>query len=89
VAVARRRQGFAQTSDGRALVRRGTRDDIAFGADLQRLINERSVTRFESTELEVPIEDVDPAALDRVRASLGWETVPRSAWPRCSPPRRR
>ena len=37
IAVARREDGFAQTSNGRVLVRRGTMDMPIFGADLQQI----------------------------------------------------
>jgi predicted HTH transcriptional regulator len=42
VAVARRREGFAQTSAGVVRVRHGTRDDALFGAELVRFANERT-----------------------------------------------
>ncbi len=72
VSVARREEGFAQTSNGRVLVRRGTRDEPVFGADLQRLINERSAARFETTPSAVEVGAADSAALDRVRRAHGW-----------------
>lgn len=56
LAVARRREGFAQTSGGVVRVRRGTRDDPLFGAELVRFTNERTSSRYETTALEVAIE---------------------------------
>lgn len=72
VSVARREQGFAQTSNGRVLVRRGTRDAPIFGAELQRLINERSVARFETTLTDTRLSSVVPEALEHLRAAYGW-----------------
>jgi ATP-dependent DNA helicase RecG len=72
VAVARRQQGFAQTSSGRVLVRRGTSDAAIFGAELQRLINERSAIRFETTLTDQPVTVAAPAALARVIAAHAW-----------------
>lgn len=72
VSVARREHGFAQTSNGRILVRRGTRDAPVFGADLQRLINERSATRFETTLTDVALAAAAPEPLERIREIHGW-----------------
>lgn len=72
LSVARREQGFAQTSSGRVLLRRGTQDAALFGADLQRLINERSSARFESTPTGIALEHADPEARERLRDAYGW-----------------
>ncbi len=82
LAVARREQGFAQTSNGRVLVRRGTQDVALFGAELQRLINERSSARFESTLTDLAFDDTDPEASERLRDAYGWS--PRSMVERLS-----
>lgn len=74
VSIARREEGFAQTSNGRVLVRRGTRDDSLFGADLQRFINERSATRFETTLTELPLGDADNDLAERLAQAHGWTT---------------
>lgn len=58
VAVARRREGFAQTSGGVVRVRRGTRDDPLFGAELVRFANERTNSRYETTQVDVALSDV-------------------------------
>lgn len=76
VAIARRQQGFAQTSNGRVLMRQGTMDAPVFGADLQRLINERSSIRFEVTRTDVDVARADPPALERLRAASGWPPGP-------------
>jgi ATP-dependent DNA helicase RecG len=72
VSVARREEGFAQTSSGRVLVRRGTRDASLFGADLQRLINERSSSRFETTITHVGLEHAGRVLLDHLADAYGW-----------------
>lgn len=78
VAIARREQGFSQTSNGRVLVRRGTQDRPLFGAELQRLINERSSTRFESTLTDVAIDAADAPALERLREACAWPSGSRT-----------
>ena len=72
VAIARREEGFAQTSNGRVLVRRGTLDMPIFGADLQRLINERSSVRFEATPTHVAVAAADASVVERLRVAWGW-----------------
>lgn len=72
LSVARREEGFAQTSNGRVLVRRGTRDDPLFGADLQRFINERSHVRFETTPTPLGVSDADPELLAGLATGFGW-----------------
>lgn len=73
LSVARREQGFAQTADGRVLVRRGTQDQPAFGAELQRLINARSSQRFEATIVDrAPLDTVSGQLLDRIAKAHGW-----------------
>ncbi len=66
ISVARRREGFAQTSGGVVKVRRGTRDDPLFGVELVRFANERTASRYETTPLKVGINAVSP----RLRADL-------------------
>jgi ATP-dependent DNA helicase RecG len=72
LSVAKREEGFAQTSNGRVLVRRGSRDDPLFGADLQRFINERAQSRFETTITEIPIEGADAMPRARLAEAFGW-----------------
>jgi hypothetical protein len=45
ISVARRHEGFAQTSSGIVRIRKGTRDEPLFGAELQHFINDRSSLR--------------------------------------------
>lgn len=72
ISIARREEGFAQTSNGRVLIRRGTQDMPLFGADLQRLINERSAMRFEATVTSAPVEAADRSALARLSTACSW-----------------
>ena len=72
LSVARREDGFAQTSNGRILVRRGTRDEPLFGAELQRFINERSHSRYETTPTALAIDHVDDTLLSQLRGTFGW-----------------
>lgn len=71
LSIARRVEGFAQTSSGRILVRRGTMKVALFGAELARFINERSLQRFEETEAGVGLEDADPELLAELAATFG------------------
>jgi ATP-dependent DNA helicase RecG len=77
IAVARREDGFAQTSNGRVLVRRGSRDEALFGSDLQRFINERAHRRFEETPT-VEISDAQPELFARLANAYGWSDHERS-----------
>ena len=62
LAVARRVEGFSQTSSGRVLVRRGTMKVALFGAELAQFINARSLHRFEETEAQVALDASDPSS---------------------------
>jgi ATP-dependent DNA helicase RecG len=72
ISVARRREGFAQMSNGIVRVRRGTRDEPLFGSDLQHFINERSTTRYELTATSIPIESVNAELLERFGEAYMW-----------------
>jgi ATP-dependent DNA helicase RecG len=72
LAVAKRAEGFAQTSDGRVLVRQGTRDTALFGLDLQHFLNERSREHFESTDTLIPMDEASEALVKEVADALGW-----------------
>lgn len=75
ISVARREQGFAQTSSGRVLQRRGTQDRPLFGSDLQRFISERATRRFEATPTLVTVEGCDPSAMAVLRSAYSWATA--------------
>lgn len=81
IAVARRREGFAQTSSGVVRVRRGSRDDPLFGAELVRFANERTSSRYETTVTDVRLDAVD----SDLRAALGRAC----GWPRATTDRLR
>jgi ATP-dependent DNA helicase RecG len=70
LSVARRREGFAQTSAGVVRVRRGTRDDPLFGAELVRFANERTSSRYETTEVDVELGDVSAALRAEIARAL-------------------
>lgn len=72
LSIARRVEGFSQTSSGRVLVRRGTMKVALFGAELARFINERSLQRFEETEAGVGLDDADPELLSELAATFDW-----------------
>lgn len=73
LAIARRREGFAQTSGGVVKVRRGTRDDPLFGVELVRFANERTASRYESTQLDVPLRSVDARLRATLARAMRWE----------------
>jgi predicted HTH transcriptional regulator len=70
LSVARRREGFAQTSAGVVRVRRGTRDYPLFGAELVRFANERTSSRYETTDADVEFGDVSPALRTEIGRAL-------------------
>jgi len=74
IEVRRREEGFAQTSNGRVLVRRGGRNVPLFGADLSTFIQERALRRFESTATGLTRGDADPVLLREVCEAFGWPT---------------
>jgi ATP-dependent DNA helicase RecG len=73
VSVARRREGFAQTSGGVVRVRRGTHDDPLFGAELVRFANERTSSRYETTQLGIQIEAAVGGFRREIGRALGWD----------------
>jgi len=72
LSVSRRREGFAQTQDGRVLVRRGAMNTPVFDAELARFISGRALSRFESTPVRATLEDADPELVEKVRIAYGW-----------------
>jgi ATP-dependent DNA helicase RecG len=73
VAVARRQEGFAQTSSGIVRVRKGTRDEPLFGSELQQFINNRATRRYELTPVTSE-EKIAPELLNDVARAFGWGT---------------
>ena len=72
IAVARRQEGFCQSSSGVVRVRKGTRDEPLFGSDLQQLINERSARRYELTPSSISLDEANPELLGRFQEAFGW-----------------
>ena len=72
VAVARRREGTAQTNDGRVLVRRGTEKVPLFGDELLALMNARSSGRFEQVGAGVSLAEMDEVAVQALAVAYGW-----------------
>ncbi|MGE5282528.1 MAG: ATP-binding protein [Chloroflexota bacterium] len=72
VSVERRVQGFAQTSRGRVLVRRGAMNVPLFDAELFEFISGRSLERFELNEVHADYDQADPSLLGEVVEALGW-----------------
>lgn len=72
VSVARRQEGFSQSSSGVVRVRKGTRDEPLFGSALQHLINERATRRYELTPTELAIDAADAELLRGLQKGFGW-----------------
>lgn len=72
LSIARRVEGFSQTSSGRVLVRRGTMKVALFGGELARLINERSLQRFEETEADATLDQADAGVMAELATTFGW-----------------
>jgi ATP-dependent DNA helicase RecG len=72
LAVAKRGEGFAQTSDGRVLVRRGTRDSALFGPDLQQFLNARSLEHFEATDTQISLAEAPKSLIRHVADAFKW-----------------
>lgn len=73
VQVSRSEDGFAQTSDGRILVRRGPRNQPLIGDDVWRLASSRTLRRFERSPAGVRRGQVDDELLRRVCAVYDWD----------------
>lgn len=68
IVIAKRINGFAQTSNGRVLARRGTQKAPLFGDELRRLLIERSLVRFEQHDSGVELATISRSRLKRVGA---------------------
>lgn len=73
LSVAERVEGFAQTSDGRVVVCRGTRKVALFGSDLQSFINARTGQRFEEADTKYAFNSVPKELLNRMAKAFGWK----------------
>ena len=72
LSVARRREGFAQTTDGRVLVRRGAMNTALFGSALGEFVASRVLGRFEATPTDIPLSGAAPELLADLAAAWGW-----------------
>lgn len=72
LSVERRVQGFAQTSSGRVLVRRGAMNAPLFDAELFEFISSRSLERFELNDSNVDVANADPGLIDEVAEAFEW-----------------
>lgn len=74
IAVARRVNGFAQTSNGRVLARRGSHKVALFGDELRRLLIDRSLERFEEHDSGLPLSAASDRRLMTIRGLYGWRS---------------
>lgn len=72
IAVSRRVEGFAQTSDGRLLVRRGASNRAVVGRELARFVADSALHRFETTPTETDLDDADPDLLADLAHAWSW-----------------
>lgn len=72
ISVDRRDEGFAQTSSAVVKVRRGTRDEPLFGAELLRFISERSTKRYELSHTEIAVDSAEPKRLAEIQTAFRW-----------------
>jgi ATP-dependent DNA helicase RecG len=77
IGVGQLREGFAQTSNGRVLVRVGTRRPALIGAELVRFMQDRMSSSFESVPTDVAYDEADPQLVAEVAAALGITSGPR------------
>lgn len=69
-------EGFAQTPDGRVLVRNGTRDDALMGNALARFVGERAgrLSRAERRTTAWTKDDAEPELAQRIAVARGWRS---------------
>ncbi len=70
IGVAPLREGFAQTSSGRVLVRVGTQRLALIGSALIRFIHERAAASFETVTIDATLADAGPALRTAVAHQL-------------------
>lgn len=73
LAVERRVQGFAQTSNGRILVRRGAMNTALFDAELFRFISARSLERFELSGAGAGLDSAKKELIAELSGAFAWE----------------
>lgn len=72
LSVARRVEGFAQTPNGRVLMRRGARNAALFGAELRRFLNDRALERFEESDSGVSLAEASETSMAELAQAYGW-----------------
>ena len=72
IKVARRVSGFAQTSNGRVLARRGSHKVALFGDELRRLLVDRSLERFDEHDSGVPLTAASDNQLRAISKLYAW-----------------
>lgn len=70
--VSRREGGYAQTTDGRVLVRRGAMNVALVGEQLDEFVTSRALRRFETTAVSPGVHDADQGLLDELAQAYGW-----------------
>ena len=74
IAVSRRREGFAQTSDGQVVVRREAMNVTLMGAQLAEFVSRNLLTRFETTATSLPVHKADHGLVAQTAPAFGWST---------------
>lgn len=72
LSVERRVQGFAQTSSGRVLVRRGAMNMALFDSELFRFIAERSLESFELSDSGASFGQADDRLKSEISEAFSW-----------------
>jgi len=72
VTVAKRVNGFAQTSKGRILARRGSHKVPLFGDELRHLLIDRSLARFDEHDSGIPLSAAVAQRLDEICRVYAW-----------------
>jgi ATP-dependent DNA helicase RecG len=72
IKVARRVNGFAQTSNGRVLARRGSHEVALFGDELRRLLVDRSLERFDEHDSGVALTAASANQLRAMSKLYAW-----------------
>ncbi len=70
IAVGHRREGFAQTPDGRILVRRDAVNVPLLGTELADFVAARTPVRFEASAVGPRLDQADPPLLETLRRTL-------------------
>jgi ATP-dependent DNA helicase RecG len=75
ISVAKRVNGFAQTSNGRVLARRGSLKLALFGDELRHLLIKRSLERFDEHDSGIALTDAAPQRLAEIHEIFGWRST--------------